>query len=148
MHGNNNIRTLYNHKRHKTTPPNNTPHAQSNILQMKVLICGDRNWKKKSTIYRVLYGFPKDTLIINGGCVGADILSSQIARQLKLEVQEFHAEWDTYGKKAGPIRNEQMLKENPDIIIAFHSHIHSSKGTLHMMTIAKKAGIPVILITS
>lgn len=113
---------------------------------MKVLVCGDRNWTKKSAIYRVLYGFPKNTLIINGGALGADMLSSQIARQLKLEVQEFHAEWDTYGKKAGPLRNIQMLKEKPDIILAFHSHIHSSKGTLHMMTIAKEADIPVILI--
>jgi hypothetical protein len=113
---------------------------------MKVLICGSRHWDKRGTIHNALFGFPKDTIIIHGAAPGADTHADHVAKQLGLTVIPFPADW-SLGRKAGPIRNQQMLKENPDLIIAFHSNIHSSKGTLHMMTIARNKGVPVILIT-
>jgi hypothetical protein len=63
-------------------------------------------------------------------------------------VYSFPADWETYGKAAGPIRNTQMLTEgNPDMVAAFHNDISKSKGTKNMIVQAKKAGIKVILLT-
>ena len=55
---------------------------------------------------------------------------------------------EKYGKGAGSIRNCQMLNEgNPDLILAFHPDINSSKGTKNMVSQAIKSQIPVMLIS-
>jgi hypothetical protein len=52
-------------------------------------------------------------------------------------------EWRMFGKRAGILRNERMLKEfKPDIVLAFP--LPQSRGTVHMMEIARAAGVPVI----
>lgn len=114
---------------------------------MNVLICGDREWKNKKAIHNALMGFPKDTVIINGACRGADKLSTEVGTKFGFIVQEFPAKWDELGNAAGPIRNQDMLDiGKPDLVIAFHSNIANSKGTLDMCKRARKANIPVILI--
>lgn len=50
------------------------------------------------------------------------------------------ANWDFYGKKAGPIRNTWMLKyATPDLVIAFPG----GGGTADMVAQAEAAGIDV-----
>ena len=39
------------------------------------------------------------------------------------------ADWKKYGKSAGPIRNREMLKMDPDIVLIFHDDPKNSKGT-------------------
>ena len=60
----------------------------------------------------------------------------------------FPADWKTFGKAAGPIRNRKMLDEGlPDVVIAFHEDIERSKGTKNMISQACEQGIDVILIS-
>lgn len=115
---------------------------------MKILICGDRNWKNRKSIFRELSRYPKGTKVIHGGCRGADKIADSVARYFQFEVVEYPADWEAHGKSAGPIRNIQMLKDNKDIekVIAFHENIETSKGTKHMVQIATEAGIPVEII--
>lgn len=81
-------------------------------------------------------------VIIHGAAKGADTLAGGYAYRHEIPVQAFPADWTTYGKRAGPIRNHQMLKEGcPDLVIGFVGP--NSRGTRHMLDIAKKAGIPV-----
>jgi hypothetical protein len=40
-----------------------------------------------------------------------------------------------------------MLAAKPDLVLAFHADLAHSKGTKHMVGIARKAGIPVEIIT-
>jgi hypothetical protein len=61
-----------------------------------------------------------------------------------MKVLSYPAQWAKYGKKAGTIRNCQMLNEgHPDIVLAFP--LPGSIGTWHMVKIAKKAGVGVIV---
>ena len=115
---------------------------------MKVLVCGSRNWKRKESILKELEKLPKDTIIIHGAARGADLIAGDIAQHLGLTVKEFPADWDKYKKAAGIIRNKQMLEEKPNLILAFHENIESSKGTAHMIKIASEAGIEVRLFTN
>jgi hypothetical protein len=90
---------------------------------------------------------PKDTVIIEGKCRGADKISGYLARKHGLKVVTVPAKWTLYGKQAGPIRNKEMLDMyNPDLIVAFHNHIEDSKGTKNMMEQALKAKIKFKLI--
>jgi len=114
---------------------------------MRVLCCGDRNWRRKDIIRRELEKLPKGTTIIEGECRGADCLSRIVALELGFKVERFPAKWRVYGRAAGPIRNQQMLDEgNPDLVLAFHGAIEKSQGTRDMIRRAKKRGIPVHLI--
>lgn len=119
-----------------------SPSTNEQYMQIKrfrsftttILVCGDRNWKNENAIYRELQRFPKNATIIQGGCKGADEVAKNVCRKLKLKCIEVNAEWNKYGKKAGPIRNEKMLKEySPLVVLAFHSNIEKSKGTKNML---------------
>jgi hypothetical protein len=107
-----------------------------------VLICGDRNWNNFKLIEAFIITLPKSTKIVEGDCRGADKISGYLARKHGLEVIPVPAKWELYGKAAGPIRNQEMIdKYKLDLVVAFHNHIESSKGTKDMIERAKKAGI-------
>ena len=114
---------------------------------MRVLCCGDRNWSSYKIIRRELEKLRSDTIIIEGCANGADSISGDIASEIGYRLLEFPADWNKYGRAAGPIRNKQMLDEGkPDLVLAFHSNIENSRGTKNMIEQAKKRGIVIILI--
>jgi ABC-type sugar transport system substrate-binding protein len=53
----------------------------------------------------------------------------------------FHADWDQFGKRAGYLRNEQMLNQHPTAVWAFWDG--QSRGTLHTMREARKRKLPM-----
>ena len=115
---------------------------------MKILACGDRNWINGSAIRRELEKYPLDTIIIHGAARGADSIAGSIALSLGMQVEVYPAQWNLYGKGAGPIRNKQMLDEGkPDKVLAFHENIESSKGTKDMVKISQEAEIEVEIFT-
>ena len=116
---------------------------------MKILICGDRHWKDRKTIFDTLRPYAQDNpTIIHGGATGADTIAGKAARAYGLKIIQHRAKWDEHGRAAGPIRNKKMLAEHPDLVLAFHNDIDGSKGTLHMVSIARDAGIKVIVVTA
>lgn len=83
---------------------------------------------------------PTDIVIISGMAKGADTCAVNWAVINWCHVDEYRAEWDKYGKRAGYIRNQQMLDEGkPDLVVAFPG----GRGTAMMVDIARKAGVEV-----
>lgn len=114
------------------------------MLSIRILICGSRNWTDKQVIENYIQTLPKDTIIIQGGCKGADFFAGYFAIKYNLILETYRANWKKFGKAAGPIRNKQMLDEGkPEIVIAFHNNIEQSKGTKDMIRQARERGIPV-----
>lgn len=87
-------------------------------------------------------------VVVHGDALGADRLGGEMAKGLGLRVIPVPAEWKRYGRGAGPIRNKKMLFMGIDLVLAFHADISRSKGTKHMILIAKKAGIDVEVFSS
>lgn len=117
---------------------------------MRILICGSRDWTDAEPIYSILYSFydhPQNKLVVIEGCArGADKIAHYWNQSDNDFVEHLHfpANWSEHGKAAGPIRNRQMLSEGkPELVVAFHDNLATSKGTKDMVTIAKKAGVPV-----
>ena len=109
---------------------------------MRVLVCGSRHFQDSKLMKEVLDEHSDITQIIHGAARGADTLAGRYGEVHSIRVRDFPADWDTYGRRAGPIRNSQMLKEgNPDLVIAFRGP--NSKGTQNMIDQATKAGVPV-----
>jgi hypothetical protein len=114
------------------------------VICIRVLICGDRNWNHPEEIDAFVKSLPKDTIIIEGECRGADIQSRLSATKYGLEVERYPANWEKYGKGAGVIRNKEMLeKGKPDLVVAFHENLTKSKGTKNMIMQAKAQGVPI-----
>jgi len=115
---------------------------------MRVLVCGDRNWIDGALIFEALRveHFGLDTVVVDGAARGADSLGHAAALELGLQTERFPANWTRYGRGAGPIRNQQMLDGGLDLVMAFHDDLAHSKGTAHMVRIARKAGIAVRVI--
>lgn len=86
-----------------------------------------------------------NTTVISGHARGADSLGEQLAKDMEFKCEVYPADWNTYGKAAGPIRNRRMLIEGkPELVIAFKGP--NSRGTQNMITQARKANIPVEVI--
>ena len=80
---------------------------------MKLLICGGRRWYDRGSIRRQLRRLEigSGDIVIHGDCSGADQSGGAVAAKLGATVQTFPAEWNKYGRSAGPRRNRQMLEQ-------------------------------------
>ena len=114
----------------------------------KVIIAGGRNFnnyqilKEKCIFY--LKDRIKDEICIVSGCAnGADKLGEKFAEEFRIDVELYPAQWNTLGKRAGYIRNEEMAN-NANALIAFWDG--ESNGTRHMIETAKKKGLLVRVI--
>lgn len=110
---------------------------------MRVLICGSRNWMDRDAIFHAVLGLPLDAAIIHGAAAGADTIADEAAEACKLVRYPYPADWQKHGRRAGPIRNQQMLDEGcPDLVIAFRKR-GPSPGTDDMIRRARAEGLPV-----
>jgi hypothetical protein len=115
---------------------------------LRVLICGGRNYTDFERIKDALVGLGGAAaieLVIHGAARGADQLGGEAATGLGIPVQAVPANWDLYGRAAGPIRNQQMLNEHhPNLVLAFPDP--ESRGTWDMVRRAKSANVEVRVI--
>lgn len=118
----------------------------------RVLITGSRDWSDITTLFDALdeayleAGDFRTVRVVHGAARGADSLAqvwyeSRKERGWYVEIERHPAKWTQYGKRAGILRNEEMVKLGADLCLAFP--LPESKGTKHCMDIARKAGIPL-----
>lgn len=113
---------------------------------MKVAVIGSRNFNNYSLISETLQKVHETkpiSLIISGGAVGADSLAEKWAKLHNIPTLIFMPDWKQYGKKAGLIRNTDII-QNSDSVIAFWNG--SSKGTKDSITKAKKLNKPILVV--
>ena len=110
---------------------------------MRILVCGGRDYTNKEAVFCALDAVHAKrgvTCIIHGDARGADSLGKEWAISVGVEHIPFPADWNKHGKRAGPIRNQQMLDEGkPDGVVAFPGGV----GTADMCRRAEAAGLKV-----
>lgn len=116
---------------------------EEGLVQVIVLVCGGRDYSDRERLATELLKLHAATPIktlVNGGAKGADALAASWALFHGIQVKTFHADWNTHGRAAGPIRNQKMLDvAMPDLVIAFPG----GRGTADMVGRAKKQGFEV-----
>ena len=114
----------------------------TNSDEMKVAIVGSRSISDKMFVEVLfdcfIYIFGKPTKIISGGAKGIDSFAEDFANRLNIQTQIFKPDWAQYGKKAGFIRNEDIIK-NCDICLAiWDGESHGTKHDLELCEQYKK----------
>lgn len=113
---------------------------------MKVIIAGGRDfydYELLKTRCNIILSIVTDIEIVCGMAKGADLLGKRYAEERGFKVKEFPADWNTHGKKAGPMRNAEMANY-ADALIAFWDG--TSTGTCHMIEKAKQKGLKIRVI--
>lgn len=90
----------------------------------------------------------KNIIIVSGGAYGTDALAKRYAANRHYAYKEFPADRDTYGKRAGYIRNrlmhEYISKHVNRGVIAFWDG--KSRGTLQSFSLAESYSNPLRII--
>ena len=116
----------------------------------KLVVAGCRDFHDysvaSSEIHKHLQKLDADysVIIVSGCSEGADKLGERYAAEHNLPIDRFPAEWDTYGKYAGPRRNAQMARVADAVLVFWDG---KSKGTKNMIENAKKANKPYTVIS-
>lgn len=105
---------------------------------MKTIIAGGRDFNDYELLRTTLDVFAV-TEVVCGKAKGADSLGEKWAKENHIQVKEFPADWDRYGKKAGYVRNEEMGYYCDKAIIFWDG---VSRGTHSMIQIMKKLQKP------
>lgn len=111
----------------------------------RVIVAGSRGFSDYQYCCSILdkaFSKTKPDSIVCGMAKGADSLGQRYAVDHQIAVDEFPADWDTFGKSAGYKRNVQMA-ENAEALVAFWDG--QSRGTMHMINIARERGLKVII---
>lgn len=116
------------------------------VPMQRVLVCGGREYGDREYLFSVMdyfherHGF---TLVIHGGARGADALAGVWARARGVPEQPCPANWARYGKRAGILRNVEMLVDHkPDFVIAFPG----GRGTADMVRRVSERKTPYVMI--
>lgn len=114
--------------------------------ERRLLVCGSRNITDKDWIYSQIESYwyehlacYSDPIMIEGAARGVDLIAKTYAVENNWKIEEYPAEWDKYGKSAGYIRNDIMVKKADEVLILWD---RESKGTKHDIDLCKKYNKP------
>ena len=115
----------------------------------RILVCGSRTWSDARLLDATLDRVAKNLtgkhriVIVHGAARGADRMADTWAKRRGWAREPHPAQWDTYGKSAGPRRNQEMLDSDVHLVVAFRVN-GKSPGTDHMVAAATRAGVGVV----
>lgn len=107
---------------------------------MKLAVVGSRDFLDYGWMEQCLlraFDMGDVEAVISGGARGADSLAARFAREHGLPLIVFHADWERHGRRAGPIRNSEIVR-NADVLAAFWDG--ASRGTGDAVAKARAAG--------
>lgn len=116
----------------------------------RIIICGSRNFNDLKAImievdkFVVSNGLLKHEVeIVSGSAKGADKLGELYAKIRGYQIKKFPANWNKYGKRAGFLRNEQMVKYANQCFAFWDG---KSKGTQHTINLCNLHNLPFTII--
>ncbi|WP_026415469.1 SLOG family protein [Actinomadura oligospora] len=118
---------------------------------MKIIVTGSRDWEDYTHIWKSLYVFTaydEDPLVlVHGNCAtGADAMADDWGK-LNLPgecIWRYPANWGAFGRAAGPMRNQLMLRAHSDADFVLAFPLGASQGTRGCMRSASETGLTVI----
>ncbi len=114
---------------------------------IRIIIAGGRDFTDYDYFNNWMDSFlPKEKHhmeIVSGGAKGVDAMAERFAQEQNVPVKIFPADWKSYGRAAGPKRNQQMA-EYATMLIAFWDE--KSAGTKSMIKLAFRSKVKMIFV--
>lgn len=112
---------------------------------MKVIIAGSRDIKYsleelEALIHQSGYDI---TEVISGGARGIDRLGEEWAQKREIANTKYLPDWENEGKKAGVLRNKEMVKDADALIAVWDG---KSRGTQSTIKFAEEKKIPMTIV--
>lgn len=108
---------------------------------MIIMVTGSRNWSLSRPIEKHLYWFTRgvsEVTLLEGGAEGADRIARAYALSRGWEVVTFLPKYEQYGTRAPHVRNQLMVDEKPDIVLAYIRGMSSGAVTTVMKAYMSK----------
>ena len=116
----------------------------------RLLITGSRDWEDEESVRFEIAGMTMlhpGLVVVHGACpTGADAMAAKACADIGVRQEPHPADWDAYGRAAGPRRNAEMVALGADACFAWIKD--GSRGASHCAGLAEKAGIPVMRFTA
>lgn len=109
----------------------------------RIAIVGSRDYPVMDAVNQFVQSLPADTVVVSGGARGVDREAARAAKRRGLRTLIFLADWNTYGRRAGMIRNEQIV-DHADQVVAFWDG--RSPGTANTIQRARRKGLPIRIV--
>lgn len=106
---------------------------------MKIAIVGSRDFPDLQMVEERVRNFGRSFEFVSGGARGVDKTAEKAAKKIGAKITVFPADWKTHGKRAGFLRNQQIV-DYCDELVAFWDG--ESKGTMHSVSLTKAQGKP------
>lgn len=113
---------------------------------VRVIVAGAVAWTNVEAIRRELAKLPQGSTVIHGDSPGADAVAGRVAAELGLAVlpmAKSRADYAKYKRGAWKGLNERMLAGGAVRVLVFHPAIEKSRGSGHLIELAKAAGVDV-----
>ena len=117
------------------------------MKEIKVAIVGRRTFNSYDDVEAVMSKFISSndvtvTEIVSDGAKGADALGERYAENHNIPTKIYYADWKKFGRRAGPIRNVDIINRC-DACIAFWDG--KSHGTKHDIELCREQHKPCII---
>lgn len=115
---------------------------------MEIIVSGTREGVNQEWFTKVLQTVHEQihlTCLIEGGARGVDRQAREWANKASIPVVTHEANWELYGKRAGPLRSIEMLESHPS---AFVLIFPGNSGTRIMDKEARRRSRNIIYATS
>jgi len=108
---------------------------------MKVIIAGSRHLEDYDALRHLIeeVDWPVSE-VVSGGCRGVDRLGERWAEEQGLPAKVMHADWVSYGREAGELRNRDMANYADGLILRWDG---KSPGASCMLRESARAGIQI-----
>lgn len=113
------------------------------MSEFVLCVCGGRDYQDREKVFSTLdrvHAKRPVTLLVHGAARGADSLGAEWAMARGIETKPFPADWNTHGRRAGPVRNAEMVAHGLDGLVAFPG----GTGTADMVRQCRAAGVAVM----
>lgn len=113
---------------------------------MRIIVCGGREYSDVARLRAVLdefHGNKSIEHVAHGDARGVDRWAAAWAQKHGITTTSYPADWQRYGRAAGPIRNREMLRAEMALGLTMVVAFPGGKGTRDMCSQACAAGVMV-----
>ena len=104
---------------------------------MKIAVVGSRDFNRPDAVRQFVWEQDRTTVIVSGGAAGVDSVAVGEAQRLGMPYEVHLPDWSRYGRRAGAVRNQQIVDAAHEVVAFWDGQ---SRGTKITMDMARAAG--------